>query len=235
MEDTRALINRWQSLQDRIRNACRRCGRDPSEVTLLPVSKNFPSSSILALQQEAGCHCFGESKVQEVRRKSGELGNDRPQWELVGHLQTNKAKFAVEFFDVVHSVDSMRLIEALDRQTEAWPAERVLRLYIQVNIAEEQQKYGVSPQEIKSLIERIQSGSRLALAGLMTMAPYSKEAENSRWVFRRLRELRDHLLAVGITTQPLPLSMGMSGDFEVAIEEGSNCVRIGTALFGERG
>jgi len=208
----------------RIARACERAGRSPNEVTLVAVSKTVDPSAI-GVAFKAGVNHFGENRVQEAHAKFVELKvlTPRPIWHMVGHLQTNKAKTAVELFDIIQSVDSVRLAESLSRQTT-----KKVRIYLQVNVADEATKRGFPVIEISKAIKEIEHLPNLKIEGLMTIAPLVNDPEEVRHLFRQLRELRDN---EGLEH----LSMGMTDDFEVAIEEGATVVRIGRALFRERG
>ena len=208
----------------RITAACERAGRDPAGVTLIAVTKTH-SAEAVAAAYAAGVRDFGENRVQEAVQKipgARNLGVDAT-WHLIGNLQRNKAAAATARFDVIHSVDSERLALAISER-----AERLVRVFIEVNVAGEAAKHGVAPGDAAVLAERVGTMPHLDLVGLMTVAPVTVSPEEARPVFRRLRELRD---AIGLPE----LSMGMTGDFEVAIEEGATVVRVGRAIFGERG
>lgn len=235
------LASRLALVRQRIANACTRCGRAPSAVTLAAVTKGV-SPELIQGAVALGLTDIGENRVQEARAKQAALGSrlealneglQPVRWHLIGHLQRNKAKDAVELFDVIHSIDSMALVDALERQ--AGKRANTIQVFIQVNVSGEATKHGVRPEDIAALGGAIQRSALLSLTGLMTMAPYTDDPERTRPTFRRLRELRDALQR-DLTNAPtrLQLSMGMSNDFEVAIEEGANLVRIGTALFGTR-
>ncbi|MFQ5694526.1 MAG: YggS family pyridoxal phosphate-dependent enzyme [Terriglobia bacterium] len=218
-------------IQERMAAACRRVGRS-GPVTLVAVSKTVPAERI-AEAYRAGVRHFGENRVQEFEEKHRLLTLPSALWHLVGHLQTNKAKRAVELFERVDSVDSLRLAEKLAAAARA--AGRTLPVLLQVRLGEEQTKHGVRPEELPALAERIASLSSLGVKGLMALPPFREDPEEVRPYFRRLRELADSLAGrcmpgVGMGV----LSMGMSHDFEVAIEEGATEVRLGTALFGPR-
>jgi PLP dependent protein len=222
-----SLAGNLDAIQRRIAAACGRCGRDPSSVQLLAVSKGHPPAVI----QEAldlGLTHFGESKVQEAKAKIPQCPG-RAHWQMIGHLQTNKARDAVQLFELVQSVDSLHLAEELSRR--AGQLARTMPVLLEVNIAGEASKFGYQPDTLLAEIEQLNALPRLEIHGLMTMAPWSPHPERSRPVFRGLRELKARCEArLGA---PLPqLSMGMSGDFEPAIEEGATLIRIGTALFG---
>jgi pyridoxal phosphate enzyme (YggS family) len=212
-----------QELQRRIAGACERVGRSPDEVTLVVVTKTIEVPAIEAAFH-AGIRNFGENRVQEARPKIEQLASLRAHltWHMVGHLQTNKAKTAVDFFDIIHSVDSLRLAEALSRRSQ-----KRLPVLIEVNVAAEATKSGFILPEVDEAVKRIGRLPNLEIDGLMTIAPWVSDAEEVRPVFRRLRQLGD---ALGLRH----LSMGMTDDFEVAIEEGATLVRIGRAIFGER-
>lgn len=216
-------------VRDRIERACARAGRDAATVRLVGVSKTFGADAI-RFAIEAGVRDLGENRVQELREKVGEVGRDA-RWHMIGHLQSNKAKDAVHLFDVVQSVDRLSLAEKLDR--EAGEAGRKLDVLVQVNIGAEPQKSGVASADAPALVRSVLALPNLALRGLMTIPPIDDE-RRTRGYFRALRELRDALEA-DIAPAALPeLSMGMTDDFEVAIEEGATIVRVGRAIFGER-
>lgn len=211
------------AVSHRIHRAAERAGRSPEEVTLIAVAKTFPVETVREALR-AGVRHVGENRVQEAVPKAAALAGDplRPVWHMVGHLQTNKAKTAVQTFDIIHSVDSLRLARAISRH-----ADRPVPVLLEVNVAGEATKFGVAPEEAGRLAREIERLPGLELRGLMTVAPPAADPEEVRPVFRRLRELRD---ALGLRE----LSMGMTDDFEVAIEEGATMVRIGRAIFGER-
>lgn len=194
----------------------------------MAVSKT-QTAEIIREAMQAGLHVFGENKVQEAARKIAEL--ERGSWRLIGHLQTNKVKLAVQLFDSIDSVDRLDLAEEIDRHAEAFG--KTQNVLLQVNVAGESSKFGCTPESALALAEAINGLPRLSLRGLMTIAPYVDDPEKSRPHFARLRELRDRIETESGLRLPV-LSMGMSGDFQVAIEEGSTSVRIGTALFGAR-
>lgn len=223
------LAERWQSIHERIARACVRAGRDPSTVTLVAVSKGQPPEIVRAAA-DLGLTLFGENKVQEAKAKIP-LCPGRLRWHMIGHLQSNKARDAVHFFELIQSVDSLPLAAELNQSAEK--AAKTVPVLLEVNIAGEATKFGYRPEALLADLEALNALPRLEIHGLMGMAPWTPDPEKVRPAFRGLRELKQacetHLGA------PLPhLSMGMSGDFEVAIEEGATLVRIGTALFGER-
>lgn len=212
-----------------------RAGRSPEEVKLVAVTKTVEIERIIEAI-DAGLRVFGENRVQEAQKKIQDLRfkiQNKLQWHLIGHLQRNKAKYAVQLFDLIHSVDSIGLAEELNRQAEK--IGKIQSILVQVKLSEEDTKHGIEEEDLVSLIERIRDLKNLRLEGLMTMPPYFEDIEMVRPYFRRLRELRDTINSSHITNNALrELSMGMSHDFEVAIEEGATLVRIGTAIFGER-
>ena len=220
--------SRLAQIQDAIASAARKADRDPAEIELLAVSKTQPAEAIREAMR-AGVTHFGENKVQEARGKIEELG--RGVWHLIGHLQSNKAKDAVRLFDSIDSVDRADLAREINHRAEALG--KLQNVLLQVNIAGESTKFGCAPEAACALAEAMNALPRLCLRGLMTIAPYSPDPEKSRPYFAGLRLLRDQIEADSGLRLPV-LSMGMSGDFAVAIGEGSTCVRIGTALFGER-
>jgi hypothetical protein len=219
-----------REVRERITRACERAGRDVASVKLIGVSKTFGPDAIRSAI-EAGVHDLGENRVQELREKIGDVGRDA-RWHMIGHLQSNKAKDAVHLFDVVQSVDRMSLAEKLDK--EAGEAGRKLEVLVQVNIGAEPQKSGVELADAKKLIRDVAALRHLSLRGLMTIPPIDDD-KRTRGYFRALRELRD---AIEAELDPVGLpeiSMGMTDDFETAIEEGATMVRVGRAIFGERG
>ncbi len=223
------IQERLAAVQRRIETAAARSGRPSSTVTLVAVSKTM---SAVAIREavSAGVKILGENRVQEAREKIEALPG-AAEWHLIGHLQTNKAKLAVGLFDCIHSLDSVRLAQELGRHAEE--AGRRLRCLVEVNLGEEAQKSGVDAAEVRPLLEAARRLPQLSVQGLMTIPPFLPDPESVRPFFRRLRDLRDRLESEGWT---LPdLSMGMSHDFEGAIEEGATRVRIGTAIFGSRG
>lgn len=228
-----ALRARLAAVRARITAAAVRCGRLPAEVKLIAISKTHPASAVRQLIG-FGAVDFGENRVQEAEEKITEIGGDQAQWHLVGHLQANKARRAVNLFDVIHSLDSLDLARRLDRLCAEAGRER-LPVLIQVDLGHEETKSGIDESELDDLVNELEALSRLDLVGLMTLPPFFHDPEQSRPFFRRLRELRDQLAARGaFAGRAGELSMGMTHDFEVAIEEDATMVRIGTAIFGER-
>lgn len=226
------LAERLQTVRARIISACRRAGRSPDTVTLVGVTKGVPAATVQAAVA-LGLADVGENRVQEAREKRAALARPPRRWHLIGHLQRNKAAHAIELFDVIHAVDSVPLLEALEKQ--AAQRARKLSVLLQVNVSGEASKFGCRPQEVRQLAEAAAGCTYLQLEGLMTIPPWAAEAQAARPHFQALRRLRDELAAaLGRPPATLKLSMGMSGDFEVAIEEGADYIRVGTAIFGER-
>jgi hypothetical protein len=225
-----SIADNLRSVRERAAAACERSGRSPDEVTVVGVSKTFPAT-LVGEACRAGLTDIAESRVQEAAAKipAVEALGSRPRWHLVGHLQTNKVKTALGLFDIIHSVDSVRLAELISRQAENLPVRQAgpVPILLEVSVAGESSKFGLRPEEMGWALERIARLPGLAVQGLMTVAPLVDDPEEVRPVFRELRRLRD---ALGLRD----LSMGMTDDFEVAIEEGATIVRIGRAIFGPR-
>jgi len=220
-------------VQTRITAACQRVGRDPAQVRLLPVSKTKPEAT-LRLAYAAGCRLLGENKVQEAQQKWQAL-QDLPdlRWSVIGHLQTNKAKVVARFASEFQALDSLRVAETLNRYLQA--ESRTLDVFVQVNTSGEASKYGLAPEDVAAFVQALPNFPQLRVRGLMTLAVFSSEAERVRQCFVLLRNLREQLrgqLPAGVSLDEL--SMGMSGDFEIAIEEGATVVRVGQAIFGAR-
>jgi pyridoxal phosphate enzyme (YggS family) len=223
------LAANLEHLRRRIAAACARAGRDPASVTLLAVSKGQPPEVVRAAA-DLGLTLFGENKVQEAKAKIP-LCPGRLHWHLVGHLQSNKARDAVHWFEMIQSLDSLALAAELQKQAEK--AAKTVPVLLEVNVAGEAAKFGYRPEQLLAELRELNAFPRLEIQGLMTLAPWTPDPEKVRPVFRRLRELKaecEQRLGAPLAH----LSMGMSGDFEVAIEEGATLVRIGTALFGPR-
>ena len=228
-----ALSARLTRVREQIAAAAKRAGRQAQDVSLIAISKTHPASAIESLI-ELGATDFGENRVQEAEEKITELGRDRARWHLVGHLQANKARRAVSLFDVIHSLDSIELARRLDRLCEEEGREK-LQVLIQVDLGHEETKSGIDESELPQLVAELGPLRRLQLIGLMTLPPFFENPEHNRPFFRQLRKLRDELSSSGaFGDRQGELSMGMTHDFEVAIEEGATMVRIGTAIFGER-
>jgi len=222
-------------VQERIAAAARRATRNADEITLMAVSKTFPAESIREAYA-AGLRVFGENRVQEFAGKAASLRDLRDaQWHLIGHLQTNKAAKAAELFDAIDSVDSVRMAEKLNAFAES--ADKILPVLIEINVGGEKAKSGVASAstEFEQILQGAPRWRNLKIQGLMTVPPYTEDPEGSRPYFRQLRNIRDSIAARNLPqVGTAVLSMGMSHDFEVAIEEGATCVRVGTAIFGER-
>jgi len=220
-------------IRERIARAAESCGRRPEEITLLAISKTFPREAIAAAMT-AGILRFGENRVQEADAKISHFtGSTKPEWHLVGHLQTNKARRAVELFDVIQSVDSVKLAARINQT--ALELGKIVPILLQVDFGDEETKFGVPPGEVREIMEALSGFKGVRLDGLMTLPPLFENQEKARPYFRRLRELGEKLEA----EQPgcmgkRHLSMGMSHDFEAAIREGATIVRVGTAIFGTR-
>ena len=227
MTDVAANVAR---VRERIAAAARRSGRRAEEVTLVAVTKGVDLPRILAAVT-CGVTDFGENRVQEAVPKitASRAQGLRTRWHMVGHLQRNKARAAVQVFEVVHSVDSAALAAALSQRAAA--SGRVVEALVQVNVAREPQKFGVAPNALPSVLRATAGMPALRMIGLMTVAPRSDDPQVARTVFRRLRELRDDMARVGAAPSLMHLSMGMSDDFEIGVEEGATLVRIGRALF----
>jgi PLP dependent protein len=226
------LSARLAEIRGRIAAAARSAGRDPSSVRLVAVSKTFPLD-LIRDAYAAGQRDFGENRVQEGLQKIAAATDLEIRWHLLGHLQTNKARKAAPAFAVLHGVDSVDLLQKLD--AAAAEAGSAPELLIQVDLAGEATKFGIATAEVPRLFAAAAACRAARVTGLMALPPYPKTPEDSRPYFRRLRELRDQWLASGVPAAMLgELSMGMSGDFEVAIQEGATMVRVGTAIFGSR-
>lgn len=220
-----------RTVKEKIAAAALRAGRDPSEIKLMGVTKTVDDEKIME-SIRAGIDIIGENYVQEAKRKIEKMGRSLP-WHLIGHLQTNKAKYAVKLFDMVHSVDRPALAQELNRR--AGLIKTTVNILIEVNVSGEDSKSGTAPEEAPGFVRETAQLPNLRIKGLMTMAPWFDNQEDARPCFRRLRELRDAIAAENIPgIEMRELSMGMSGDYEVAVEEGATIVRIGTKIFGAR-
>ena len=217
------------SIQQRIRAACAHCGRAENSVTLLAVSKSHPPETIRAAVDAGQIH-FGENKIQEAKAKIP-LSPGKARWQFIGHLQSNKVRDAVELFEMIQGVDSLAIAQEISKRAEQ--AGKTMPILLEVNVAGEGSKFGYAPEKLLAEVNELNALPRIEIHGLMAIPPFAPVAEKARPYFQKLRELKtgcEKILGV-----PLPhLSMGMSGDFEIAIEEGATIVRIGTALFGER-
>jgi pyridoxal phosphate enzyme (YggS family) len=220
-----------KEIRQRVDNACRRAGRNPETVTLIAVSKTKPAE-MLQEAYDAGVRDFGENKVQEMMQKEEILPSDI-RWHMIGHLQRNKVKYLIGRTELIHSVDSLRLAEEISRLSVK--NQLCTDILIEVNIAGEESKFGTSRQETFDLVRAAAQLPGICIRGLMTVAPYTDLPENNRGYFRKIRELSVDIAAENIDNVHMDfLSMGMTGDFEVAIEEGATHVRVGTGIFGER-
>jgi len=222
-----------EQVRGRIAAAAGRTNRRVEDIGLVAVSKTHPAEAVREAIA-AGLTDFGENRVQEAEAKIPEVGRDVARWHLIGHLQSNKARRAVELFDWIHSLDSVELVRRLDRICGELNREE-LPVLIQVDLGHEATKTGVEESQLREVVDAVRESDRLRLMGLMTLPPFFETAENARPYFKRLRELRDELQKEGFFGERLgDLSMGMTHDFEIAIEEGATIIRVGTAIFGER-
>jgi PLP dependent protein len=221
-----------RKIRERIDFACRKAGREPGSVTLVAVSKTFPADRVVKAV-ECGVTDFGENYIQELLEKRKAIGDLQLQWHFVGHLQTNKVKYIGEWIHLIHSVDSLSLAKEVDRR--AGDAGRRIQILVEVNTTGEASKFGRKPEETLDFVRQLAGFRNIQIVGLMTIGPFLPDPEGSRPMFRTLRSLNRQLADIGQgNVNAIHLSMGMSGDFEVAIEEGATMVRIGTALFGRR-
>ncbi|MBM6828892.1 YggS family pyridoxal phosphate-dependent enzyme [Anaerotignum lactatifermentans] len=218
-------------VEEKVCAAAQRSGRKQEDVLLLAVSKTKPVETIREAV-ECGLTSLGENKVQEIMEKYEPMGPG-VHWHLIGHLQTNKVKYIIDKVDMIHSVDSLRLAEEIDKRGAA--KDIVMPVLIEVNMADEESKFGVKPEEVETLLRQLSSMSYICVKGLMTVAPFVEDPEENRVYFRKMRELLVDMNAKKIDNIIMDqLSMGMTGDYEVAIEEGATIVRVGTGIFGER-
>lgn len=225
------LRDNLQEVEERIRAACQRAGRDRSEVTLVAVSKTKPVETLQEAYDQ-GVRVFGENKVQEIREKYEALPKDI-EWHMIGHLQTNKVKYIVDKVRLIHSVDSLRLAEVIEKEAEK--QNRIMDILLEVNVAEEESKFGLKTEEVLPLAEKIAELSHIRLRGLMTIAPFVENPEKNRAIFANLHDLYVDIKEKNIDNGTVSiLSMGMTNDYEVAIEEGATMVRVGTGIFGAR-
>ena len=225
------LKDRLEEVEERIQEACRRAGRDRSEVTLIAVSKTKPAE-VLKEAYDLGIRVFGENKVQELTEKYEVLPKDI-RWHMIGHLQTNKVKYIADKVELIHSVDSLKLAETIEK--EAAKRHRTIDILVEVNVAEEESKFGLKVEEVIPFIEKVAGFSHINVRGLMTIAPFAENPEKNRSVFADLRKLSVDITEKNIDNVNVSiLSMGMTNDYEVAIEEGATMVRVGTGIFGAR-
>ena len=218
-------------VEDNIQKACEKAGRDRSSVTLIAVSKTKPVSDIREAM-ECGITVFGENKVQEIRDKTAEI-KEPLSWHMIGHLQVNKVKYLPGVACMIHSVDNRKLADEIEKQSARHDIK--MDVLIEVNMAHEDTKFGLAPENVIPFVREISVLPHLNIRGLMTIAPYTEDPESNRAYFKGLRELKDEINELGISGVNMDsLSMGMTGDYQVAIEEGATFVRVGTGIFGER-
>ena len=225
------LKDNLKKVEENIQAACDRSGRNRDEVTLIAVSKTKP---VEMLQQvyDAGARVFGENKVQEIMDKYDHLPGDI-RWQMIGHLQRNKVKYIVDKVDMIHSVDSYRLAQTIE--TEAAKKNVTVSVLLEVNVAEEESKFGLKMDEVLPLVQQISELPHVQVKGLMTIAPFVSNPEDNREIFRKLKKLSVDIEAKNINNTTMSvLSMGMTGDYMVAVQEGATMVRVGTGIFGER-
>jgi pyridoxal phosphate enzyme (YggS family) len=226
------IKDRLEKVKNRIKKAAIACDRNPESIALVAVSKTV-SAGTVQKAIEAGATILGENYVQEARDKIADLVNAPVSWHFIGHLQSNKAKYAVKLFDLIHSVDSLKLARELNKQAQK--IGKIQQIFVQVNISREETKSGISVDETMNLVKDISRLENLSIRGLMTMPPFFNQPEKVRPFFAALRDLRDQIQQNSTPNVSMDeLSMGMTGDFEVAIEQGATMVRVGTAIFGER-
>ena len=225
------ITENLEQVRKNIEEACRAVNRDPGEVTLISVSKTKPVS-MLQEAYDAGSRDFGENKVQEIMDKYPQLPSDI-RWHMIGHLQRNKVKYIVDKVALIHSVDSLRLAETIEN--EAAKHNVTVPILIEVNVAQEESKFGLKTEEVLSLVESVAALPHINIKGLMTIAPYVEDPEENRGIFRQLKKLSVDIVAKNINNVNMRvLSMGMTGDYQVAVQEGATMVRVGTGIFGER-
>ena len=230
-EQSKTLAKNYNAVKENIKKACEQAGRSQEEVTLLAVSKTKPVDMLMDVYH-AGARDFGENKVQELVDKIPQLPSDI-RWHLIGHLQRNKVKYIVDKVAMIHSVDSLRLAETIEK--EAAKKAVIVPILIEVNVAQEESKFGLKPEEVLPFIEQIADFSHIRIKGLMTIAPYVDNAEENREIFRELKKLSVDIAAKNINNVTMSvLSMGMTGDYMVAVQEGATMVRVGTGIFGAR-
>ena len=220
-----------KEVEENIKKACEKAGRERSEVTLVAVSKTKPVSDLMEAY-DAGIRVFGENKVQEMTAKWEEMPKDI-SWQMIGHLQRNKVKYLIPYVSLIHSVDSLRLAQEIDKQAEK--EDKVIDILIEVNIAHEDTKFGIDEDELFELVLEVSKLHNIRVKGLMTIAPYVSDPEENRDFFRQIKKLSVDIEQKNIDNISMSvLSMGMTGDYMVAIEEGATMVRVGTGIFGER-
>lgn len=225
------LKDNLAKVEENIQKACDRAGRDRSEVTLIAVSKTKPVEMLQEIYDE-GIRVFGENKVQELTDKYEVMPQDI-HWQMIGHLQRNKVKYIIDKVDLIHSVDSIRLAETIDK--EAAKKNVIVNILIEVNVAKEDTKFGLMPEEVEDFVREIAKFEHIRVKGLMTIAPFVENPEENRPIFARLRKLSVDIAAKNVDNITMSiLSMGMTNDYQIAIEEGATMVRVGTGIFGAR-
>jgi len=228
------VLANWQCVQARIRQAAARVGRLPEDIHVVAVTKGVAIERVQPLV-EVGIRAVGENRVQEaIAKYESAAWRDEIEWHFIGHLQRNKVRQCLSFADLVHSVDSLRLLAEIDRRAAALELDEI-KVLLQVNVSGEKSKFGFAPEEVPRALEQACEHKRVLIQGLMTIAPYEEDPEDTRPYFRQLRMLGEELSSKGFPRFEMKyLSMGMTNDFEIAVEEGANLLRIGTAIFGER-
>ncbi len=231
MQDNSSIQEAIAEVSGRIAAACKRVGRDPQEVTLIAVSKTMP---VEAIREAMACGTvdFGENRPQELRDKQAEI-TEPLRWHMIGSLQTNKLKYVIGKTTLIHSVDSVHLAEAIEEMSAK--KELVTEILLEINIAGEDSKHGIAPEELEPLVRAVSQLPHIKVRGLMTVAPYTENAEENRIYFRKMKQLMVDINSKNIDNIDMDvLSMGMTGDYEIAIEEGATLVRVGTGIFGHR-
>ena len=225
------LKENLEKVEENIQAACDRAGRKRDEVTLIAVSKTKPVE-MLQEAYDLGVRINGENKAQELASKYEVLPKDI-HWHMIGHMQRNKVKYIIDKVDLIHSVDSVRLAETIDKEAEKHGV--IANILIEVNVAKEESKFGLMPEEVPEFVEKIAGFPHIRVKGLMTIAPFVEDANDNREYFKQMEKTRQYIASLNIPNVEMKeLSMGMTGDFEVAIEEGATMVRVGTAIFGDR-
>jgi len=216
----------------RIEVTCKKAGRNPNDITLIAVSKTVESPKVREAL-EAGIDNLGENRVQELIKKYEDLKDTGIKWHMIGHLQKNKVKYIIDKTVLIHSVDSLSLAEEIDKRAKNRGL--VANVLIELNIGEEESKFGIKEENIYDFIKSLENFENIRVLGLMTVAPFCENPEDVRWVFKKMKDIYDKISTMNLKNAEMKyLSMGMTNDFEVAIEEGSNMIRIGTAIFGAR-
>lgn len=226
------IIQNLETIHEEIREAAESCGRNPGDIQLIGVSKK-KSADLVRQAIHAGAGHLGENYIQEAMAKIDDIGRDRACWHFIGHLQSNKAKFAVRYFDLIHTVDTLKLAKEIDKQ--ARKIDKRQQILLQVNIAMEETKSGATAKDTVALARAVTEFEHLDLQGLMCMPPFFDDPEDARPYFRQLQGIREGIIRAGVAPSAMAqMSMGMSNDFKVAIQEGATLVRVGTAIFGSR-